>query len=137
MLSQTTFSYLAAGNGPVMYLIGLFILINLGIASLALVKRGDKQRSRNWERVEWFCNLMVSGKRKQRALILRHLVGLANCLAGLMALNYGVSRGAVDPVACSWLTYTALTIIAAVTIMLRTGLNRRFADSSLLTVTGS
>jgi diguanylate cyclase (GGDEF)-like protein len=132
MLLQSTPSFLAVGNGPLMYLIGLFIAVNMGIAALALLKKGDK-RSRNWRRVEWFCNLMVSGNRQQRILILRHLVGLANCLAGLMALNYGVSRGAVDPVACAWLTYTALVIIGLVTVMLRTGLNRHFADPTLIT----
>ncbi len=121
-------------NLPVLGLIVAAMVLNLGIAAVALLKRSSSRRACHWRHLDKVCNALVSGDRRQRAFIMRHLIGVANCLGGLAALNYGVIRGVVDPVACAWLTWTALAAIVGITILLRTGLSRHFADPSLVTV---
>lgn len=132
MTSPTPFP--PVDNDVLLYVLLAAMVLNLSVAAVALLKRSDSRYARKWRRLDKLCALLVSADRRKRTFILQHLVGLANCFAGLLALNYGVSRGEVDPVGCAWLTYSALTTIAVITIMLRTGLNRRFADPSLMTV---
>jgi diguanylate cyclase (GGDEF)-like protein len=133
MPPPSTLSSIAnTGNLLVLGLILVAMVLNLGIAAVALLKRGPSRHACHWRHLDQVCKLLVSGDRRQRAFIMRHLIGVANCLGGLAALNYGVIRGVIDPVGCAWLTWTALATIVGITILLRTGLNRHFADPSLV-----
>ncbi len=122
----------SASNLTLLCMIVVAMVLNLGIAAVALLKRDGSPHARPWHHLDKVCKLLIPGDRRQRAIIMRHLLGVANCLAGLAALNYGAIRGVVDPVACAWLTWTALAAIVGGSILLRTGLNRHFADPSLV-----
>ncbi|MDE2402524.1 MAG: GGDEF domain-containing protein [Burkholderiales bacterium] len=86
------------------------------------------------ERAAWLVaakRLILSDDPKQRRYILSYLIGVANCVAGAVALNMGVSRGAIDASAGRWLTVTALLVSLGLYIVLRSGLNKRFQDPGM------
>ncbi|MFT3856303.1 MAG: diguanylate cyclase [Aquabacterium sp.] len=122
----------ATGISTLQYLIVLVLLGALLVASLASLLQCEHKWVLRWPALGHVSNLLLSSDATQRTYILRHLVGLANCLAGLAALNYGVSRGVVDAEQCRWLTATALGVMAIFYALIRSGVNRHFADPSMV-----
>lgn len=121
------------GSNVLIALIAFMLVANLLIAAVALMKYGNSRHLPKSPYMAALCAKLLSANVQQREFILRHLIGLSSCLAGLLALNFGVARGVIDIVGGAWLTYSALIVIAAVTLMLRSGLNRRFSDPALVT----
>lgn len=92
------------------------------------LNRPDADAHRPWA---WMGNVVLSPEPEQRTLGVRHMVGTANCLGGIAALNYGVSVGVVDAQACRWLSLSALAVIGVFYTLLRSGLNKRLRDPSM------
>lgn len=90
-----------------------------------------------WLRLRWLSDLVLSSDIDQKSIGRRFLVGLANCAAGVLALNVGASFGLIDPQACRWLTLTALLTSAVFYGLMRSGLNQRFSDPALTDWQGS
>lgn len=109
------------------------LALNMGVAAVAMLWPHEKRAFRHIKALHWICALYLTNDRRQRAFILQHLVGVSNCLLGLAALNYGVLRGVVDPIGCAWLTFAAIAVISCITFIVRSGMNNRFSDPSLLT----
>ena len=84
-----------------------------------------------WLRFAWLSDLLLSSNAQQKALGRRFLVGVANCLAGVLALNIGAAHGVIDPRACLYLTAAALAVTLAFYGLLRSGLNQRLPDPSM------
>ena len=84
-----------------------------------------------WMRLHWLSDLVLSTNVDQKSIGRRFLVGLANCAAGVLALNVGASYGLIDPQACQWLTLTALVTTGVFYALMRSGLNQRFSDPAL------
>ncbi len=116
----------------VQYLIGLVLVGALLVASLASLMQCQSRWVIRWPRLGRLGDLLLTADPEQREYILRHLVGAANCLAGLGALNYGVTRGVVDPEPCRWLTASALGTTAVFYTMIRAGVNRQMDEPSLV-----
>lgn len=122
-------------DGTRILLAGLLMVLalNFGVAVVAMLGSPEKHVTRRIKGLSLLCRLYLTDDRRQRAFILQHLVGVSSCLAGLAALNYGVLRGVVDPLGCAWLSFSAIVVILSITVMLRTGLNNRCGDPSLVT----
>ena len=86
----------------------------------------------SWLRFAWLSDLLLSADPRQKDLGRRFMVGVANCLAGVLALNVGVAHGLIDATACFYLTSAALVTLAAFYALMRSGLNRRLADPTML-----
>jgi diguanylate cyclase (GGDEF)-like protein len=86
---------------------------------LNLARRPRLKRISDW---------ILTADPEQRGLILRFIVGAANCSAGLLALYYGVRLGAIDANACNMLALCSGLVAGALYLTLRTGLNRRLAE---------
>lgn len=84
-----------------------------------------------WMRFAWLSDWVLSTDPRQKAIGRRFLVGVANCVAGVLALNVGGAMGVVDPQACRWLTVAALLVAAAFYVVMRMGWNQRFEDPTL------
>lgn len=84
-----------------------------------------------WLKLGWLDRLLFSADPEQQLIGRRFAVGVANCLAGLLALNYGSWVGAIDAAACQQLTLTGLALIGVLYVVMRSGLNRRLADPSM------
>ena len=67
----------------------------------------------------------------QRALICYSLVCTLNCLAGLGALNYGVSLGLVDAGQANLLTATGAAVTLCHYLAIRFGWNKRLKDPTM------
>lgn len=85
-----------------------------------------------WLRFAWLSDLVLSSDPQQKALGRRFMVGVANCLAGVLALNVGVVHGLIDATACLYLTSAALATLAVFYALMRSGLNQRLADPSMV-----
>jgi diguanylate cyclase (GGDEF)-like protein len=84
-----------------------------------------------WMRLQWLSDLVLSNDADQKHIGRRFLVGVANCAAGVLALNVTASLGLIDPDACRWLTLTAVLTTAVFYALMRSGLNQRFSDPAL------
>lgn len=84
-----------------------------------------------WLRLVWLSDLVLSTDPRQKALGRRFMVAVANCLAGVLALNVGVAQGAIDAAACRHLTVAALLTLAVFYVWMRTGLNQKLPDPSM------
>lgn len=85
-----------------------------------------------WMRLAWLSDWVLSRQAQQKAVGRRFLVGVANCTAGVLALNLGATQGLIDPEACRWLTMSALAVALGFYAVLRSGLNLRLRDPSLV-----
>lgn len=85
----------------------------------------------HWMRLSWLSDLVLSSDADQKHIGRRFLVGVANCAAGVLALNVGASFGLIDAHACRWLTLTALLTTGVFYALMRSGLNQRFSDPAL------
>lgn len=90
-----------------------------------------------WMRLNWLSDLVLSTDADQKHIGRRFLVGVANCAAGVLALNVGASFGLIDAQACRWLTLTALATTGVFYALMRSGLNQRFSDPALTEWQGS
>ena len=90
-----------------------------------------------WMRLNWLSDLVLSADADQKHIGRRFLVGVANCAAGVLALNVGASFGLIDAQACHWLTLTALVTMGVFYALMRSGLNQRFSDPALTEWQGS
>ena len=91
----------------------------------------------HWIRLNWLSDLVLSTNADQKHIGRRFLVGVANCAAGVLALNVGASLGLIDAQACRWLTLTALITTGVFYALMRSGLNQRFSDPALTEWQGS
>jgi diguanylate cyclase (GGDEF)-like protein len=67
----------------------------------------------------------------QRALIGYSLICTVNCLAGLVALNYGVALGLVDAAQASLLTWAGVIVTLCYYLIVRAGWNKRLQDPTM------
>lgn len=113
----------------------LLTLIGLALAASAVATaRLLNLRLRwlpRWMRLNWLSDLVLSSNVDQKYIGRRFLVGVANCAAGVLALNVGASLGLIDAQACRWLTLTALVTTGVFYALMRSGLNQRFSDPAL------
>jgi diguanylate cyclase (GGDEF)-like protein len=69
---------------------------------------------------------------QQRLFMLRYLVGAFNCALGVTVLNIGLRYGICrEPQMVHGLTWLAVAVMGMFFTILRSGLNRRFADPSM------
>ncbi len=119
----------------------LLTLIGLALAASAVATaRLLNLRLRwlpRWMRLNWLSDLVLSTNVDQKHIGRRFLVGVANCAAGVLALNVGASLGLIDAQACRWLTLTALVTTGIFYALMRSGLNQRFSDPALTEWQGS
>ncbi len=119
----------------------LLTLIGLALAATAVATaRLLNLRLRwlpRWMRLNWLSDLVLSSNADQKHIGRRFLVGVANCAAGVLALNVGASLGLIDAQACRWLTLTALVTTGLFYALMRSGLNQRFSDPALTEWQGS
>ncbi len=104
------------------------LALMLGITALIKCRVVTLHRFTWWRRGR---NILFGIDNEQRAIFLRFLVGLLNAMTGVLVLNFGVDRGAIDPVDCQQLTHWALGVSLFWLVVMRSGFNRRFADPSL------
>lgn len=119
----------------------MLTLIGLALAASAIATaRLLELRLRwlpRWMRLNWLSDLVLSTNVDQKHIGRRFLVGVANCAAGVLALNVGASLGLIDAQACRWLTLTALATTGIFYALMRSGLNQRFTDPALTEWQGS
>lgn len=119
----------------------MLTLIGLALAASAIATaRLLELRLRwlpRWMRLNWLSDLVLSTNVDQKHIGRRFLVGVANCAAGVLALNVGASLGLIDAQACRWLTLTALATTGIFYALMRSGLNQRFSDPALTEWQGS
>jgi diguanylate cyclase (GGDEF)-like protein len=104
------------------------LALMLGITALIKCKVVTLHRFTWWRRGR---NILFGVDNEQRAIFLRFMVGLLNAMTGVLVLNFGVDRGAIDPVDCQQLTHWALGVSLFWLVVMRSGFNRRFPDPSL------
>ncbi len=107
----------------------MMIVIVAGLA--ALMQRRTNGLTDGEPVLSFLSDLIVSKDPQQIVLILRYLVGSANAVAGVAALNYGASEGMIEGEGTGWLTISALVCTATFYAIMRSGLNQRFADPAM------
>lgn len=122
------------GINTVQYLVVLALLLALMVAGLTALIQCKLRWLHDWLRLGWFGDLVLSKDPAQKTLCLRYLVGAANCVAGLAALNYGIAIGVIEPEGGHWLTVFALIATFAYYLAIRSGLNLRFKDRSMAAI---
>jgi len=113
------------------WLMLLALLLSAGVVALAFLLQDRPSKLPGARLMGSFGDIVLSKDTDQRVLGQRFLVGAANCLAGIVALNYGVSLGLVDPVGCRWLSLSGCLVILGFYVLLRTRLNRRLRDPAM------
>ncbi|MCH8180593.1 MAG: GGDEF domain-containing protein [Proteobacteria bacterium] len=111
-------------------LLGLVVTVTL--FATARLLRLNPSWLPGWMRFAWLSDWVLSRDSRQKALGRRFLVAVANCLAGVLALNVGAAHGVIDLEASRWFTGAALLVTLGFYLVMRSGLNRRFADPTLL-----
>lgn len=107
----------------------MFIVFAMMLAFLMSLRTRPDPRRGPWAGLG---NALLSSDPLQRARIWRYLFGASNHAFGLLALNYGSQRGVVDVAACQYLTWVAVSVVAAGYVVLRSGWNHRLADPAML-----
>ena len=107
----------------------MFIVFAMMLAFLMSLRTRPDPRRGPWAGLG---NALLSSDPLQRARIWRYLFGASNHAFGLLALNYGAQRGVVDVAACQYLTWVAVSVVAAGYVVLRSGWNHRLADPAML-----
>lgn len=111
-------------------LVTALVLIML-ISVAALMRCKTTRWLYRWLSWGWLSDFLFSKNPKQKTLGLRYLVAVANCMAGVIALNLGASMGVIDPEGSRQLTYGAITTILLFYIVMRLGWNLKLADPSM------
>lgn len=126
---------------PTLQISLLLMLVTLALTAAAVATaRLMNLRLRwlpRWLRLNWLSDLVLSTDADQKNIGRRFFVGVANCAAGVLALNVGASFGLIDAQACRWLTLTALITTGIFYALMRSGLNQRFSDPALTEWQGS
>lgn len=79
-----------------------------------------------------YLNRLLPTEREQRSYTIRFLIGAGNCLAALLALEFAVFIGiSPHPSGVHALALCGFLVELTFYVLLRNGLNRRFADPSL------
>ncbi|HEX5355117.1 MAG TPA: hypothetical protein VFW93_02780, partial [Aquabacterium sp.] len=121
-----------AGISTTQFLVVLAFTMIVMVAGLAaLVHRRATRVGNGWPVLGYLSDLVLSTDPKQNVLLLRYLVGSANAVAGVAALNFGVSEGVISADGSGLLTVSALTCNAGFYVIMRSGLNKRFADPAM------
>ncbi|RZI80824.1 MAG: sensor domain-containing diguanylate cyclase [Rubrivivax sp.] len=113
------------------YVIAWAVLLVALVISVAGFIHCHTEWLHRWLSLGRFSDLLFSKDPKQKTLGLRYMVGTTNCMAGVVALNYGVAQGVIDATDCQHLTVGAVLTMAAFFVVLRTGLNRKLANPSM------
>lgn len=122
-------SVMGGAQGPFMLVWAIMVLLlAAGMASLIDCHWFAVRRWRRWARIR---NVLLSSDPQQRMILTRYLVGMLNCMAGVLALNYGVTMGIVDAAACHALSLAAISGGVACGVVLRAGWNKRLNDPSM------
>jgi diguanylate cyclase (GGDEF)-like protein len=117
-----------AGINTTQYLMLLALALSMLVAALA----GLVHHQAKWFKLSWLSDLLFSKSPQQKVLGKRFMVGASNCIAGIAALNYGVTQGVIDPDGCRWLSITGLAATTAFYLTFRTGWNQRLADPAMI-----
>lgn len=121
-----------AGISTTQFLVVLAFTMIVMVAGLAaLVHRRATRVGSGWPIWGYLSDLLLSKDPKQNVLLLRYLVGSANAVAGVAALNFGVSEGVIAADGSGLLTVSALGCNAAFYVIMRSGLNKRFEDPAM------
>lgn len=86
----------SAGISTTQFLVVLALMLILMVAGLAGLTQRRSRRLTSWHWLDRLSDLVLSRDPKQTVLLLRYLVGAANSVAGVAALNYGVSEGVIE-----------------------------------------
>jgi diguanylate cyclase (GGDEF)-like protein len=113
------------------YLIAWGVLVAATVASVTAMIRCHSAWLHRWLSLGWVSDVLFSKDRKQKTLGLRYMVGLVNCGAGVIALNYGVSQGVIEAKGCQQLTWGALAVMTLFYVIFRSGWNQKLADPAL------
>lgn len=113
------------------YLLAWCMLLGLLTAGLAATLRCRVTWFHSWLSLGRLSDLVLSSDPSQKVLGIRFLVGWANCIVGVAALNFGASKGIVDVQGTRDLTLAAMVAQAAWYAVIRSGWNKRFDDPSL------
>lgn len=108
-------------------------MLILMVGGLAGLTQRRSRRLTSWHWLDRLSDIVLSKDPRQTVLLLRYLVGAANSVAGVAALNFGVSTGVLEPESVSWLTAAAIFCAIGFYAAMRMGLNRRLADPSMAT----
>ncbi len=120
------------GISTTQFLVLLALMMIVMVAGLAALMHWRANKPTNGGPVlSFLSDLIVSKDPKQIVLILRYLVGSANAVAGVAALNYAASEGMIEGEGTGWLTILALVCNATFYVIMRSGLNQRFADPAM------
>jgi diguanylate cyclase (GGDEF)-like protein len=120
------------GGEQGMYLLAWACMVLLMAAGLAALVNCRLFGNFQWRQLLSMRDAVFSADPGQRTLFLRFLVGMFNCVAGVLALNYGAAIGCVDETAARQLSVAALVASVGYGVAIRSGWNKRFKDSSLV-----
>lgn len=131
MNPATNIATSSSGISTTQFLVVLALMLILMVAGLAGLTQRRSRRLTSWHWLDRLSDLVLSKDPKQIVLLLRYLVGAANSVAGIAALNYGVSEKVIEADGSNWLTATAIFCAMAFYTVMRMGLNQRLADPSM------
>lgn len=94
--------------------------------------RSTSQKSQSVPPQGAWLNWLLSAEPKQRSYIIRYAIGAANCLGALVGLQMAAYLGICpDTDVVDALTVLGVLVEVAFYVLLRSGINKRFADPSL------
>ncbi|MGC4061632.1 MAG: diguanylate cyclase [Aquabacterium sp.] len=121
----------SSGISTVQYLMVLALLMGLLVAGLTALVHCKTRWLHDWLKLSWFGDLLLSKDPRQKIICLRYMVAGVNCIAGIAALNYGVSQGLVPRGSTAWLTVTGLLVTFGYYAIIRGGWNNRLSDPTM------
>jgi len=113
-------------------------LLLLGLVASAMViaavrlLRPNASHWPRWMRFGWLSDVLLSADTHQKAWGRRFAVAVANCLAGVLALNVGAAYGLIAAGPCRQLTIAALLTVAGFYTLMRSGINQRLRDPTMV-----
>ena len=105
----------------------VFLIVVVVVVLAGWRDRPDHTRSSwptwwpSWLHLSGVDRLLFSGVAEQQVVGRRFAIGAANCLAGLLALNYGSWQGVIDPHDCLLMTVVALSVLLVLVVVLPLG----------------
>ncbi len=113
------------------YLMAWALLITAVVVCVTAMLRCNILWLHRWLSLGWLSDVLFTQDPKQKTIGLRYIVGVVNCTAGVVALNYGTSLGVIDPDGCRQLSWAAVLTMSLFYLALRTGWNRKLANPSM------
>jgi diguanylate cyclase (GGDEF)-like protein len=126
-----TLSAGSAGINTVQYLMVLALLMGLLVAGLTALAHCKTRWLHDWLKLSWFGDIILSKDPRQKVICLRYMVAGVNCIAGIAALNYGVSQGLIARAPTNWLTATGLITVFGYYAIIRSGWNNKLSDPTM------